>query len=293
MNQPLSKLQPNGIDIATSIVEKEMRHDYEQQVDVAMEVFLVERCVALHPTSIITSDRDDIMSGRSLQTYLGDFHRKENTTKDGIVRKAIEREGISSRYQVQYAGHFDEFGRWHGRYFLDYLRFASTQLTQKSQGGLLRDRKSAEKARQLMTNDDTFLQFVALTGSHLLEQLWEQQALQSQTAMRAVQFIRLLRSLEESVAKLWSKGRASMTPDEVKSLQAQWQMQQDTVIRLMRDLVQNPVPQEHLLMQRYRPLFHQELAELHQSLCWNATRDGGDVVKALSSVLENAVIERS
>ena len=94
MDPALSKLPLLGTDIATYIIDKEMRHDYEHQVDVAMEVFLVERCVALHPTSIITSDRDDIMSGRSLQTYLGDFRRKENTTKDGVVRKAVERDGI-------------------------------------------------------------------------------------------------------------------------------------------------------------------------------------------------------
>ncbi|AEJ43700.1 hypothetical protein [Alicyclobacillus acidocaldarius] len=250
-------------DIADRILAKEMLSDYEAQLDIAMEVFLAERCTTLHPTTLIPSD-ESMLSGRSLLSYLGTFSRAGYETRQGTKVRPVRRAGICEMYQEIYSSHFDEYGRWHGRYFLDYLQFAAEKLSHISEGGMLRDRKTAEKARRLKT--DAFEAMVAVIGWHLLHELWRQQALRSTTAAHIVQLLQLMRSMEENIARLWARYRQGEVDEGVQMLRAEWETQRELIANMARDIASHPAESERQLLLRYRPLVIAELRKLHERI---------------------------
>ncbi|MBF8376342.1 hypothetical protein IW967_00335 [Alicyclobacillus mali] len=264
-------------DIADRILAQEMLSDYEAQLDIAMEVFLAERCATLHPTTLLPSN-ESVLSGRSLLSYLGTFSRSGYETKQGTKVRPVRRAGICEMYQEVYSSHFDDYGRWHGRYFLDYLQFAAEKLSHVSEGGMLRDRKTAEKARRMKC--EAFEEMVAIIGWHLLHELWRQQALRSMTATHIVQLLQIICSMEENEARLWARFRQEELGEGFELLRSEWEAHRNWIANVVRDMASHPAESEHHLLLRYRPLIIAELRKLHE-------RIGNDANLAIDSAKIN------
>lgn len=177
---------------------------YQKEANIAAEVYMLDHCTGLRYNDLMSKVGSHQISSTSLLAYLD--------SRGG-------REGIIEQYKRNFPSHFDRLGKWQARYAFDFWRFVCECLTSSKSGGMLRTKQRALFGQNSLNDPRWMEQMMAASSLRLLEDLYDSNALASNSARSAIRTIRLTRDIIDGLAasnNRTAKRNGALTKDEAE-----------------------------------------------------------------------------
>jgi hypothetical protein len=138
------------------------------ELDMANEIYLAKNCSAIHYADIMNHIPDGLVSKASVVNWLNDYVR------NGVM----SRPGVLSMYQIEVKEHFRD-GNWSARFFVKLIDFAFMKFMDVEYIG---NRKKVEEFKRSIQNDEWRKKVEFVIGLKMLEKLFLQERLLTDTA---------------------------------------------------------------------------------------------------------------
>lgn len=176
----------------------------QKQLNIACEIYIVEQYARIHYADLMGDVPDGFASKDRLVNWLNDY------TRNG----RIVREGAISKYKKDFKDNFEN-GIWQASNFCVFISYLKDLLTDES---FVKNRKTAETFKRSFADREWFQNAIAVSGLKLLENLYEQNALQTNIAKAYIRQVFLARELLNSVAKIIGRSTKNHDAFDMKEL---------------------------------------------------------------------------
>jgi len=157
----------------------------KRELNIATEIYLARKCTSIRYNDLM-SDRDGLVTSRSLISWLDDRKRKPNII-DGLI----------TFYIKENQSHFDN-GYWQPAYLPEMMLRIKDLTTRKD---VITSKQKRDEFTRSFSNDRWLFEATAITGLKMLETLYQRNALITNEAFMWIQQVLQARQLIESQAK--------------------------------------------------------------------------------------------